>query len=132
MPPGMPPGGPPPGPPGPPPPPPGGALGASPKPSVYSDLSVSMPPQWQLVDVAARNLQSALQTGGFYRTPTVYAAIKQIHHELTRLIGSYSSGDGPQSEDTAARRSGAPGGESFDDHASPDNEPQPVDSTPEL
>jgi hypothetical protein len=110
---------------------PGGALGANPKPSVYSDLSISMPPQWQLVDVSARNIQSALQTGGFYRKPEVYAALKEIHHELIRLISAYSSGEGPMSEETAARRSGAPGSDSFDSQADAENEPSPIDSTPQ-
>jgi hypothetical protein len=90
-----------------------------------------MPPQWQLVDVSARNIQSALQTGGFYRKPEVYAALKEIHHELTRLISAYSSGEGPKSEETAAKRSGAPGMDSFDNSADADNEPGPVDSTPQ-
>ena len=120
-----PPGGPPPG------APPPGVPGASPKPSVYSDLSVSMPPQWQLIDVAARNINSGLQTGAFYKTPGVYAALKEIHHELTRLISAYSAGQmSPLTEETS-RRSGSPNESAFDGTSTQDNEPMPVDSSPD-
>jgi hypothetical protein len=54
-----------------------------------------MPPHWQLVDVATRNLMSSLQTGGFYKQPPVYAALKDIINTLTRLISSYSSQQKP-------------------------------------
>ena len=122
--------GPPAAPPGPPPmaPPPPPPM-ASPQPNLYSDLSVSMPPHWQLIDVASRNIQAGLQTGGFYQDPPTYAALKEVHSTLLRLISAYSEKDHPPMGGSSAER-GAPG---ENDMATADNapEPSPVDSTPE-
>jgi len=102
-------------------PPPGAAppVGLPPPPSPFTDLSVSLPPEWQLVDVSARNLQSALNTGAFYNDPPTQAALKHIHGEMLRLISAFSGSGRPTSVETSAPR-GAPG------TATADAQPEPV------
>ena len=51
-----------------------------------------MEPCYQLLDVAARTLKMAMETGGFYRTPAVLAAVRHYEAELTRIISSYADG----------------------------------------
>lgn len=64
------------------------------QPSPFVDLSNQMPPHWQLVDVATRNIRSALNSGGFRQTPKVAATIKEIESTLVRLISAYSANPG--------------------------------------
>src|SRR5271165_197544 len=92
-PPGMPP---PPGPPmgGPPPPaapppqpPPQGGLGpASPLAGMLSDLSASMGPGWQSVDMGIRCLKVALRSEDFQKLPSVVAAVQSCMNQLTTLV----------------------------------------------
>jgi hypothetical protein len=105
----------------PPPKPPTAQPGQSPSPNVYADLSVDMPPQWQLVDVATRNIMAALQTGAFYKQPPVYAALKDISNTLTRLISSYSSQNKPVNTD--ATKGGGAGKSSAVSESDADSEP---------
>jgi hypothetical protein len=57
-------------------------------PQTYTDLSLKIPPHWQLVDACSRNLQAALNTGGFFREPAEYAALKKIYEMLVRLVSN--------------------------------------------
>lgn len=123
---GAPPPGMPPAPPMPPRPPVAPQLGASPQPNPYSDLSIDMPPHWQLIDVASRTITTALQTGGFYKTPPVYAAFKEINASIRRLISANASGK-PKSASAGTDV----GGPAIGDTATPDNEPDMVDSSPD-
>jgi hypothetical protein len=68
-----------------------------------------MPPEWQLVDVSQRNIMAALQTGAFYKSPPVYAALKEIANTLTRLISSYSSQNKPVTADATSGSKRSPG-----------------------
>lgn len=96
------PGMPPPGgvltPPAPPPPIPGAGAstplqGVPPAPSPYTDLSAKMPHAYQLLDVAARSMQMAIETGGFYKQPTVLAGVRKLESDTRRIIQSYAKGD---------------------------------------
>ncbi|GAC1428978.1 MAG: hypothetical protein NVSMB5_23590 [Candidatus Velthaea sp.] len=49
-----------------------------------------MEPCYQLLDVAARTMKMAMETGGFYKTPAVLAAVRQMEADLTKIITSYS------------------------------------------
>jgi hypothetical protein len=88
-----------------------------------------MPPHWQLIDVASRNILSGLQTGGFYDDPPVYAALKSLYDDLVKLISAYSSTKKPTTTETVGNSESMDAGEG--DYASSDNEPSPVDSSPE-
>jgi hypothetical protein len=80
---------PPPGPPGGM-PPPGGAGGAGLTPSPFSDLSTRMSHAYQLLDAGARTFKMAIDTGGFYKTPAVLAAVRKLEADARKIISSYA------------------------------------------
>lgn len=86
-----------------------------------------MPPHWQLVDVAQRNIMASLQTGAFYKQPPVYAALKDIANTLTRLISSYSSQNRPVTADAAVGGGGSKSSAVSDSDA--DSQPSGGDSS---
>lgn len=90
------PGGPPPPPPGmsmPPPPPPLGGLGpASPLAGMLADLSASLTPGWQAVDMAVRCLRVALRAEDMQRAEKVVAVLQSQVNVLTKLISAYTAG----------------------------------------
>lgn len=51
-----------------------------------------MEPCYQLLDVAARTLKMAMDTGGFYKSPAVLAAVRHYESELMKIVSSYSDG----------------------------------------
>ncbi len=102
-----------------------GGAGVPPQPSPYVDLSIRLPNHWQLVDVACRNIRSAIDTGGFRKTPKVAAAVRQIEADLTRLVSAYSASAGRAPENMAA-----PPAET--ERGAPGDDPSPVSDDPEV
>ena len=114
-------------PPPPPPPPPQGAGGlgpASPFASLLSDLSSSMGPGWQQVDLAARALKTALRSADFQKTPAVVAVLQSLLNTINELISHYTSGtSGAKPSSTASPR--FEGRTSEGDSSSADADAQP-------
>jgi hypothetical protein len=65
-------------------------------PSPYTDLSTKMEPCYQILDIAAREIKRAMDTGGFYRTPAVLAAVRQIEGDLRKVISAYAEAQAQQ------------------------------------
>jgi hypothetical protein len=114
-------------PPPPPPPPPQGAGGlgpASPLAGLFSDLSPSMGPGWQQVDLAARALKTALRSTDFQKTPAVVAVLQSVLNTVTELVSHYTSGtSGAKPSSTASMR--PEGRTSEGDSSSADADAQP-------
>jgi hypothetical protein len=129
-PPGLPPQGPPPG--APPPPPPSGAGGLGPNSpfgGMLSDLSPSMGPGWQAVDLAIRALKTGLRSTDFQKTPAVVAVLQSVLNTCTELLSHYTSGQ------AGATPSATPSKGEGSDSASPsaDADAQPAASlSPEM
>jgi hypothetical protein len=98
-----PPGGlPPPGAPPPPPPPQGGpGPASSPLAGMLSDLSASMSPGWQAVDMATRCLKTALRAPEFQEIPAVVAHLQSHLNGINVLVTAYTTGEAGASASTA-------------------------------
>lgn len=96
---------PPPAPPPAAPPPQAGGLGpSSPLAGMLSDLSPSMGPGWQSVDLAVRALRVALRSTDFQKSPAVVAVVQSVSNTLAQLVTSHTSG-------TAEPKKSPPSGE---------------------
>src|SRR6516165_3062142 len=102
-----PPGGPPPGPQGPPggmpppPPPPAPIPGAMPPPrpptpfAGVSDLSIELPPEWQMVDGVIRQVKLAIRAPGMQKIAKAVAVLSSVLETLNKLFSHYTQkGDG--------------------------------------
>ncbi len=72
--------------------PPGIPQGAGQLDSPFQYLSPSLPPHYQLLDVAVSFFKKALQTGGFRKEPEVEAGIMHLESEGSQLISNYVRG----------------------------------------
>jgi hypothetical protein len=57
-----------------------------------SDLSPSMGPGWQSVDLASRAIKVALRSTDFQKTPAVVAVMQSVLNTMTELLSHYVSG----------------------------------------
>jgi hypothetical protein len=58
----------------------------------FRDLRADLPPHYQLLDLAERTIRQAIETGGFYKTPTTLAAVTEIDRDLQQLIAAFVRG----------------------------------------
>lgn len=106
----------------PPPPAPSGGLGpGSPLAGMLSDLSPSMTPGWQSLDLAARALKVALRSVDFQKIPAVVAVVQSVLNTISELISHYQSGTagGPASKSAAPRAETTPPSPSSDADSQP-------------
>lgn len=52
-----------------------------------------MPYAYQLLDVSARTMKMAIETGGFYQQATVLAAVRKLESDTRRIIQSYAKAE---------------------------------------
>jgi len=59
---------------------------------MLSDLSPSMSPGWQSVDLAVRALKVALRSEDFQKSPAVVAVVQSVSSTLAELVSHYTTG----------------------------------------
>lgn len=89
------------------------------------DLSRHYPPDYQLLDLAAQMVQTALDTGGFIDEADVRAHVVALHGGLKRLLDNFDAGRAAQQGAPKAHQPGYAAPSSTDSTA--DEEPPQVD-----
>jgi hypothetical protein len=76
-----------------------------PQESIYTDISQKLEHRYQILDAAARMITRALDTGGFYTTPDVLAAVVAIRDNLEKIIDKHARRDNPKgkSDDSSSK-----------------------------
>ncbi len=88
-----------------------------------TDVSATMPPEWQLVDIAATALKIAIRGKSMQKAEKTVAALTSVLNVLTTLINARVEGStksGTQTPQVQANPSGSDG-----DAGSPDADAQP-------
>lgn len=60
----------------------------------FSDVSESLPTQFQIVDASSRMIKKVVETGAFYKTPDVLEFLKGVVKDLDRIVTTYTSRQG--------------------------------------
>jgi hypothetical protein len=93
---------------------------------MLSDLSPSMSPGWQAIDMAIRAIKTALRSVDFQEMPAVVAVVQSCQNTLAELQSHYISG-------TTTGSAPKTGGDSANDGAQPssDADSQPPAGSPD-
>jgi hypothetical protein len=61
-------------------------------PIQFHNLDDTEPPHLQLLDLAITVIDSALQTGGFFKTPKLFALVKWVRNTLAKALAASKTG----------------------------------------
>jgi hypothetical protein len=93
---------------------------------MLSDLSPSMPPGWQAIDLSVRSLKIAMRSADFQRTPAVVAVVQSVTNTLEELVARRVGGTSGPAEPRGTREVSAP---NEGDSVSSDADAQPSQSS---